>query len=206
MPMASSMCRDLVRELGYIEKSGCLRYIKINYVLITSICSRGSIAGDALERELGDIIASLKIPRDICSKMQETPENAREELYGAIYDNIRRIIGRMERIHENLERIYRLYTFSLVGIAVSIVLLSLSIILASMSNIYVFLASLIAGSLSIAGIAMLNGSLGIPALITIISSITLLLCGIQIGDAIKTIASIAVLATSILTSRHLLTR
>lgn len=202
--MASQVCNELVRELAYIEKSGCLRYIRVNYHLITRICSQRHISGESVERELSSIIANVRASRDVCGKIPESPESMREDMYGSIYDAIRRSMEKLEMIYDEIRRIHRLYILSLAGIAVSIMLLALSIIIASMNNIYIFVTALTAGFLSIASIAIANSSLRSSTMISIASGIMLLLCGIQIGDAIKTAASIAVLAASIATSHRIL--
>lgn len=204
--MTSQMCGDLVRELSHIEKLGCLRYIRVNYAVITSVCSAADIARKDVGKELEDIISSIKASRDACNKIQETPENMREELYGAIYYNVRRSMEKLEKIYEEHRKTYRLHIFSLAGVAASMVLLAISILLVSIDNIYIFLLALAAGLLSITSIATANSSLRSSIAIIIVSGVVLTLCGIEIGDILKITASLIVLVASIVTSHRILVK
>ncbi len=204
--MTGGVCSDLVEELAYIEKSGCLRYIKIDYTLITNICSRIQMDRGDIDRELGVLVSGLRDARNVCGKMQETPENMREELYGIIYSSVKRSMERLGEIYEELRRTYRLYIASLAGLAIAVALLSISIIITSTNNIYILMIAMIAGLLSLTSIAMANSSLRLSITISIASSTMLLLCGIQLGDVVKTIASIITLAASIATSHRFLTK
>ncbi|HWQ16640.1 MAG TPA: hypothetical protein VNL13_02280 [Sulfolobales archaeon] len=202
--MSSHICRDLVGELAYIERSGCLRYIKINYVLATNICSKSRIGGGNVYREIENLVMSLRALRDVCNRIQETPESMREELYGVIYDAVRRTMERLREIYEELVRIHRIHIASLTGVAIAMALLAISIILVSVDNFYIFMAAITAGFLSVASVAIANSSLRISIASFIVSGIILLLCGIQIGDSLKAVASIIVIAISIVTSHRIL--
>ncbi len=205
-PMIGKVCSDLVRELAWIEKLGCLRYIKINYAIITSVCSTRYIAREHMGREFEDLAADIRASRDACNKIQEMPENMREELYGSVYYYVRRAMERLEKIYEDHRKTYRLYLLSLAGLAVSMTLLAISILLTSIDNIYIFLPALAAGLLSITSMATANSSIRSSIHIIIVSGAVLTLCGIGIGDIVKIAASTIVLVASIATSRRILAK
>ena len=202
--MSSHICRDLVSELAYIERSRCLRYIKIDYVLTTNMCSKSRIGSDNIYKELENLVTNLRALRDVCNRIQETPESMREELYGVVYDVVRRTMEKLRDIYEELVRIHRIHIASLTGLAIAMTLLAISIILVSVDNFYVFMAAITAGFLSVASIAIANSSLRIAIATFIVSGVILLLCGMQIGDGIKAAASIIAIAISIITSHRVL--
>lgn len=201
--MVDKACSDLVRELAQIEKLGCLRYIKINYAVITNVCSTRYIAKEHMWKEFEDLIADIRASRDVCNKIQETPENMREELYGSVYYYVRRAMEKLEKIYEEHRKTYRLYLLSLAGLAASMALLAISIMLTSIDNIYVFLPALAAGLLSIASVAAANSDIRSSIPIIVASGVVLTLCGIEIGDLVKIAASIVVLVASIATSHRI---
>ncbi|MEM2203774.1 MAG: hypothetical protein QXI22_05395 [Sulfolobales archaeon] len=202
--MSSHICRDLVGELAYIERSGCLRYIKIDYVLTSNVCSKSRIGGDNIYKELESLVTNLRALRDVCTRIQETPESMREELYGVIYDVVRRTMERLREIYEELVRMHRIHIASLTGLTIAMTLLAISIIMVAIDNFYIFTAAITAGFLSAASIAIANSSMRMSIATLIISGVILLICGMQIGDGIKAAASIIVIAISIITSHRVL--
>jgi VIT1/CCC1 family predicted Fe2+/Mn2+ transporter len=168
------------------------------------MCSKSRIGSDNIYKELENLVTNLRALRDVCNRIQETPESMREELYGVVYDVVRRTMEKLRDIYEELVRIHRIHIASLTGLAIAMTLLAISIILVSVDNFYVFMAAITAGFLSVASIAIANSSLRIAIATFIVSGVILLLCGMQIGDGIKAAASIIAIAISIITSHRVL--
>ncbi|MDT7887807.1 MAG: hypothetical protein RQ885_02395 [Desulfurococcales archaeon] len=203
--MGNDLCEDLARELAYIESSGCLRYIRVDYNMLSKICASQRLQ-ESIKYKIRESLLEAKRSSEICVKIQETPEPLREELYGQIYAGIKRMIDHLEdgeRIaRETLTPMRR----AMIGFSISLILLDIASLI-SFSQDLLALAILVAVALfSTLNIALAYVEPKLSTVTALILSLALLVSSMWIGDPAKIYASTAILVIFILLNIVLLLR
>jgi hypothetical protein len=195
--MQKEICETLARELAYVESSGCLRYIRIDYGLLSEACRSWRVWKNA-EQEILEALSEVKRSSEICKALHEAPEHVREELYGQIYFRIKRAIDRLEEcLRIAREAISPLRRITL-GFSASIIFLGASSLISIPQNLLA-LAMLIAIILfSAFNIALTYIEPRLSVTFTLILCLILSASNILIGDVIRLYVSAAILAILII--------
>ncbi len=203
--MQRGICEALARELAYVEGSGCLRYIRIDYGLLSEACRSQRIWRNA-EQKILEALSEVKRSSEICRALQEAPEHMREELYGQIYFGIKRAIDRLEECSRIAREAISPLRRTALGFSTSIIFLGASSLISMPQNLLamVMLIAVILFSAYNIALTYIEPRLSITS--TLILCLALLAINILIGDTIRLYISAAILTILIIDLVVLTTR
>lgn len=195
--MQENICEAMAKELTYIESSGCLRYIKIDYGFLSEVCRSQRLLKDA-EQKLLEALSEVKRSSEICRTMQETPEHMREELYGQIYLGVKRAIERLEECLKIARDAILPLRRTAMGFSAALILLSTSSLILIPRDLLIIAILISIALFSAINIAITYIEPRVSITLTLILCLTLLASNILIGDITKIYASAAILTILIL--------
>jgi len=196
-PAGGDPCKDLARELAHIERSGCLRYLRVDYSILDNVCRYRKLFRSSGER-VYLAYTSVKRASEECSNIQGVLDTSIDDIYGTIYLEVKRAMDMLEEewsiLRNALGRLRRIT----IGSSASLLLLDAALLMVAPENLAVLLA-LVAVAMFSALITALPGVA--PRLSTsmpIALALVLLAISAGVRDPVKLSASIAVLAVLIL--------
>ncbi|MEM1610907.1 MAG: hypothetical protein QXQ57_04590 [Sulfolobales archaeon] len=203
--MQEDICESLAKELAYIENSGCLRYIRIDYSLLSEACRLRRLWRDAEQRFL-EVFSEVKRSSEICRMVRETPEHIREELYGQIYVGIKKAIDLLEEYSNIARKAISPIRRTALGFSASIILLGISNLILIPQNLLILALLITIVLFSALNIALTRIEPRLSIKSTLILCLALLVSSILIGDNTKIYASSIILALLVLNSIVLATK
>lgn len=189
-------CQDLARGLAYIEKNNCLRYLRIDYGLLETVCRRYKAYGRDLAVEINEALRSIERSVEICREIQQVG-GAFEEPYGSIYLEVKRAIDILENTKRSIDRRARGFLTMMVGLSISLILLDIALLSTGPGDLLALLITLSAGVFSALNIVIALISPIASTALGIASSSLILSGSILSGGTIEISASIALLIVSI---------
>jgi len=191
------LCSEIARELAHIERSGCLRYLKVDYSALDRVCTYRRLLGSAGER-LYTALSSVKRASEGCSRLQEAPDALKEDIYGSIYLEVKRALDLLEEEGKELGRGLGRLRRVAIGSSASLLLLDAALFMVAPQDLLVIALLITVAVFSALNMALSSAAPRLSTSIPVALGLLLLASSFEVGDPAKLSASAALLAVLII--------